>query len=57
LRAILSTGSPLSEESFEFVYRDIKENLCLSSISGGTDLNGCFAAGNPMGPVYKGELQ
>ena len=57
LRAILSTGSPLSEESFEFVYRDIKENLCLSSIAGGTDLNGCFAAGNPMGPVYKGELQ
>ncbi len=57
LRAVLSTGSPLSEESFDFVYRDIKEDLCLSSISGGTDLNGCFAGGNPIGPVYRGELQ
>ncbi|MCP4679287.1 MAG: acetoacetate--CoA ligase [Deltaproteobacteria bacterium] len=57
LRAVLSTGSPLSDESFEYTYRDIKEDLCLSSISGGTDLNGCFAAGNPMGPVYTGELQ
>ncbi len=57
LKAVLSTGSPLAEKSFDFVYRDIKEELCLSSISGGTDLNGCFAAGNPMGPVYKGELQ
>lgn len=57
VKAVLSTGSPLSEESFEFVYRDIKKDVCLSSISGGTDLNGCFAAGNPMGPVYSGELQ
>ena len=57
IKAVLSTGSPLSEESFEFVYRDIGEDICLSSISGGTDINGCFAAGNPMGPVYKGELQ
>jgi acetoacetyl-CoA synthetase len=57
LKAILSTGSPLHEREFDFVYRDIKEDLCLSSISGGTDLNGCFAAGNPMGPVYRGELQ
>jgi len=57
LKAILSTGSPLSIESFEFVYRDIKQDLCLSSISGGTDLNGCFAGGNPIGPVYRGELQ
>ncbi|MDJ0764613.1 MAG: acetoacetate--CoA ligase [Myxococcota bacterium] len=57
LRTILSTGSPLSEESFEYVYRDVKEDVCLSSIAGGTDLNGCFAAGNPIGPVYKGELQ
>ena len=57
LRAILSTGSPLSVESFEYVYRDIKSDLCLSSISGGTDINGCFFAGNPMGPVYAGELQ
>ncbi len=57
LRAVLSTGSPLSIEGFEFVYRDIKEDLQLASISGGTDLNGCFALGNPMGPVHAGELQ
>jgi len=57
LRTILSTGSPLSVEGFKFVYRDIKRDLQLSSISGGTDLNGCFALGNPMGPVYAGELQ
>ena len=57
LKAILSTGSPLSTESFEFVYRDIKDDLCLSSISGGTDIISCFALGNPMGPVYSPELQ
>ena len=57
LKAILSTGSPLSIESFEFVYRDIKEDLCLSSISGGTDIISCFALGNPTGPVHAGELQ
>jgi acetoacetyl-CoA synthetase len=57
LKAVLSTGSPLSIESFEYVYRDIKEDLCLSSISGGTDIISCFALGNPMGPVYAGELQ
>jgi len=57
LKAVLSTGSPLSIESFEYVYRDIKEDLQLASISGGSDINGCFAAGNPMGPVYAGELQ
>ncbi len=57
LRAVLSTGSPLSVEGFEFVYRQIKSDLQLASISGGTDLNGCFALGNPMGPVYAGELQ
>jgi acetoacetyl-CoA synthetase len=57
LKAVLSTGSPLSIESFEYAYRDIKEDLQLSSISGGTDLNGCFALGNPIGPVYAGELQ
>ncbi len=57
LKAILSTGSPLSVESFEYVYRDIKQDLCLSSISGGTDIISCFALGNPMGPVYAGELQ
>ena len=57
LRAVLSTGSPLSIEGFEFVYAHIKKDLQLASISGGTDLNGCFALGNPMGPVYSGELQ
>ncbi|WP_319409455.1 acetoacetate--CoA ligase [uncultured Desulfosarcina sp.] len=57
LKAVLSTGSPLSVESFEYVYRDIKADLCLSSISGGTDIISCFALGNPMGPVYPGELQ
>ncbi len=57
LRAVLSTGSPLPEEGFEYVYDAIKQDLQLSSISGGTDLNGCFALGNPMLPVYSGELQ
>jgi len=57
LRAVLSTGSPLSIEGFEFAYREIKSDLQLASISGGTDINGCFALGNPMGPVYAGELQ
>ena len=57
LKAVLSTGSPLSAESFEFVYSYIKEDLCLSSISGGTDIISCFALGNPMGPVYSSELQ
>jgi acetoacetyl-CoA synthetase len=57
LKAVLSTGSPLSIESFEYVYRDIKEDLVLSSISGGTDIISCFALGNPAGPVYAGELQ
>ncbi len=57
LRAVLTTGSPLSEEGFEYVYDAIKTDLQLSSISGGTDLNGCFALGNPIAPVYIGELQ
>ncbi len=57
LKTILSTGSPLAVEGFEFVYRDIKQDVQLASISGGSDINGCFAAGNPMGPVYAGELQ
>jgi acetoacetyl-CoA synthetase len=57
LRTILSTGSPLSEEGFEYIYREVKSDLQLSSISGGSDINGCFALGNPMGPVYSGELQ
>ena len=57
LRILLSTGSPLSEEGFDFVYDHIKRNLQLSSISGGSDINGCFALGNPMLPVYAGQLQ
>jgi acetoacetyl-CoA synthetase len=57
LRTILSTGSPLSVPSFHYVYREVKEDVQLSSISGGTDINGCFALGNPLGPVYAGELQ
>jgi len=57
LVTILSTGSPLSPESFEYVYREIKSNLCLSSISGGTDIVSCFALGCPIIPVYRGELQ
>ena len=57
LKAILSTGSPLSHESFRYVYRDVKKDVCLSSISGGTDIISCFALGNPNLPVYEGELQ
>ena len=57
LRAILSTGSPLLPESFDYVYRDVKPDVQLSSISGGTDIVSCFALGNPLLPVYKGELQ
>ncbi|MEX2964416.1 acetoacetate--CoA ligase [Microbulbifer sp. TYP-18] len=57
LRAVLSTGSPLADEGFRYVYRDIKADLCLSSISGGTDIISCFALGNPVLPVYAGELQ
>ncbi len=57
LKAVLSTGSPLSVEGFEYIYREVKQDLQLASISGGSDINGCFAAGNPMGPVYAGELQ
>jgi acetoacetyl-CoA synthetase len=57
LRTVLSTGSPLSIDSFEYIYNEIKADLQLASIAGGTDLNGCFALGNPMGPVYAGELQ
>ncbi|OOV87542.1 acetoacetate--CoA ligase [Oceanospirillum linum] len=57
LKAVLSTGSPLAHESFDYVYRDIKADLCLSSISGGTDIVSCFALGCPTRPVYAGELQ
>ncbi|MDI6708103.1 MAG: acetoacetate--CoA ligase [Candidatus Thermoplasmatota archaeon] len=57
LREISQTGSPLSTEGFEWVYKAIKEDLHFNSISGGTDINGCFAAGSPTLPVYAGELQ
>ena len=57
LRTILSTGSPLAPESFDYIYRDIKADVCLSSISGGTDIISCFALGNPVLPVYRGEIQ
>ena len=57
LRTILSTGSPLTAESFRFVYSDVKRDVQLSSISGGTDIISCFVLGNPVGPVYEGEIQ
>ena len=57
MRMLLSTGSPLSPEGFEYVYRDIKADLCLASISGGTDIVACFAGGCPIRPVWRGELQ
>jgi len=57
VHSILSTGSPLSPESFDFVYQNIKQDVCLSSVSGGTDIIGCFVGGNPVLPVYKGEVQ
>jgi len=57
LRCILSTGSPLSSELFDYVYQNIKTDLQLCSISGGTDLISCFALGNPLSPVNRGELQ
>jgi acetoacetyl-CoA synthetase len=57
LTSILSTGSPLSPQSFDYVYEAVKPDVRLSSISGGTDLISCFALGNPVAPVYRGELQ
>ena len=57
LKTILSTGSPLADESFDYVYRDVKERVMLSSISGGTDIISCFALGSPVLPVWRGELQ
>jgi acetoacetyl-CoA synthetase len=57
LKSILSTGSPLAPASFDYVYRDVKTDLRLSSISGGTDIISCFALGNPIAPVWRGELQ
>ncbi|MGQ3890376.1 acetoacetate--CoA ligase [Legionella sp. CNM-4043-24] len=57
LRTILSTGSPLLPKNYDFVYQQIKADVQLSSISGGTDIVSCFALGNPLLPVYRGELQ
>jgi acetoacetyl-CoA synthetase len=57
LRAILSTGSPLSPEGFDYVYQCVKEDVCLSSISGGTDIVSCFVLGCPIRPVWRGEIQ
>ncbi|MGI9257497.1 MAG: acetoacetate--CoA ligase [Gammaproteobacteria bacterium] len=57
LKSVLSTGSPLAPASFDFVYRDIKPDLQLSSVAGGTDIISCFGAGNPVLPVYRSELQ
>jgi acetoacetyl-CoA synthetase len=57
LRAILSTGSPLVPESFDYVYDSIKRDVQLASISGGTDIVSCFVLGNPAGPVRRGEIQ
>jgi acetoacetyl-CoA synthetase len=57
LRAVLSTGSPLAAHSYDYVYRSLKRDLHLASISGGTDIISCFALGNPIGPVWRGELQ
>ena len=57
MRTIFSTGSPLVEESFDYVYNQIKKEIQLASISGGTDIISCFAGGNPTLPVYRGELQ
>jgi acetoacetyl-CoA synthetase len=56
LKAMTSTGSPLAPESFDYVYADIKPDMMLASISGGTDICGCFALGNPVAPVRRGEL-
>jgi acetoacetyl-CoA synthetase len=57
MRAMLSTGSPLVPEGFDYVYRGIKSDLHLASISGGTDLISCFVLGNPVAPVWRGEIQ
>jgi len=57
LHTVLSTGSPLSHESFRYVYRAFKDDLCLASISGGTDIVSCFVLGNPCLPVWAGEIQ
>jgi|688.fasta_scaffold02553_22 acetoacetyl-CoA synthetase len=57
VRAVFSTGSPLVAEGFDYVYANIKQNVQLASVSGGTDIISCFVIGNPNGPVYRGEIQ
>jgi acetoacetyl-CoA synthetase len=57
MKALLSTGSPLVPEGFDYVYREVKSDLHLASISGGTDIISCFVLGNPTGPVWRGEIQ
>lgn len=57
LRLLTSTGSPLMPEGFDFVYEHVKQDICLSSIAGGTDIISCFVGGNPIGPVWRGEIQ
>jgi acetoacetyl-CoA synthetase len=57
LRTVLSTGSPLAPEGFDYIYKEVKSDVCLSSISGGTDIVSCFVLGNPVGPVWRGEIQ
>ncbi len=57
LRAMFSTGSPLVPEAFDYVYRAVKRDLHLASISGGTDIVSCFVLGNPIAPVHRGEIQ
>ncbi len=57
LRTLMSTGSPLNPEGFDYVYDSVKKDLCLASISGGTDLISCFVLGNPTLPVFRGEIQ
>ncbi|MCE5982978.1 acetoacetate--CoA ligase [Pseudomonas sp. LF19] len=57
LKLLLSTGSPLSPESYDYVYREFKRDLCLASMSGGTDIVSCFVIGNPLLPVRRGQIQ
>jgi acetoacetyl-CoA synthetase len=57
LRCLMSTGSPLLPETFDWIYRSVKSDLHLASISGGTDILSCFVLGNPCAPVYRGEIQ
>ena len=57
VRTMTSTGSPLAPESFDFVYQHVRRDIHLASISGGTDIVSCFVGGNPIGPVWRGEIQ